>query len=85
MLFLLPLGLVVGDRDEVLDSMGGEPWRSYWLEGEQVVPLGADAAVVAYTAHAQRGDDPEYHAVVNSTYHRTPSGWRLVLHQQTPF
>lgn len=84
-LFLLPLGLVVDDRDEVLDSMGGEPWRSWRLEGEQVVPLGPDAAVVAYTAHAQRGDDPEYHALVNSTYRRTPAGWRLALHQQTPF
>lgn len=85
MLFLLPLGLVVADRDEALDSMGGEPWAEFRLEDERVVPLGEDAAVVAYTAHARRAGVPEYHALVNSTYRRTADGWRLAVHQQTPF
>ncbi len=41
--------------------------------------------VVAYTAHARRAGVPEYHALVNSTYRRTTDGWRLAVHQQTPF
>ncbi len=83
-LMLLPLGLVVDDRDEVIDSMRGEPWASYELEDERVLALGEDCAVVAYTAHARRAER-DYHALVNSTYRRTADGWRLVLHQQTPF
>ena len=84
-LFLLPLGLVVEDRAEVLESMDGEPWVEFRLEDERVVPVGDGAAVVAYTAHAQRAGVPGYHAVVNSTYRRTADGWRLAVHQQTPF
>lgn len=83
-LMLLPLGLVVADRDEVIDSMSGEPWTSYQLQDERVLPLGEDSAVVAYTAHAQRAG-VDYHALVNSTYRRTSDGWRLAFHQQTPF
>jgi len=83
-LMLLPLGLVVDDRDDVIDSMRGEPWTSYQLVDERVLPLGDDSAVVAYTAHARRAD-MDYHALVNSTYRRTDGGWRLAFHQQTPF
>lgn len=64
--------------------MHGEPWSSYELEDERVVPLGADGAVVAYTAHARRGDT-DYRALINSTDVREDGGWRLVVHQQTPF
>lgn len=83
-LMLLPLGLVVDDRDEVIDSMRGEPWASYRLEDERVLRLDQNAAVVAYTAYARRAD-MDYRALVNSTYRRTEGGWRLALHQQTPF
>jgi hypothetical protein len=80
---LLPLGpwwtTATGDR-----LMRGEPWASYELEDERVLALGEDCAVVAYTAHARRAER-DYHALVNSTYRRTAGGWRLALHQQTPF
>ncbi len=51
---------------------------------ERVLPLDQNAAVVAYTAYARRAD-MDYRALVNSTYRRTEGGWRLALHQQTPF
>jgi hypothetical protein len=83
-LMLLPTGMVIDDRDQVIDSMHGDPWTSYELSDERVVPLGENGAVVAYSAHAQRGDN-DYRALVNSTYVRQGGAWRLTLHQQTPF
>lgn len=82
-LVLLPGGLVIDDRQKVIDSMGGAPWDSFALTGERVLRLGEDAAVVAYSAVAKRGDD-SYCGLFNSTYLRTEGGWRMALHQQTP-
>jgi hypothetical protein len=82
-LMLLPGGLVIDDRRKVVQSMHGEPWSSYELSDERTIPLGADAAVVAYKATAQRGEF-RYTALFNSTYVREGGEWRMVLHQQTP-
>ena len=82
-LMLLPGGLVLDDREQVVKSMDGPPWDSFELADERVVPLGPDAAVVAYRATASRGGT-DYEALFNSTYVREHGRWRLVLHQQTP-
>lgn len=83
-LMLLPMGMVIDDREQVIDSMHGDPWTSYELSDERVVALGDGGAVVAYSAHATRGDS-DYRALINSTYVREEGAWRLALHQQTPF
>ena len=57
-LMLLPGGMVIDDRAQVVASMGGAPWQSHQLSDERVVPLGTDAAVVAYRATAVRADTP---------------------------
>jgi hypothetical protein len=82
-LMLLPGGMVIDDRAQVIESMRGAPWSSYELRDMRVLPLGADAAVVAYSGSATRGDH-EYEALFNSTYVREDDGWRMALHQQTP-
>ena len=82
-LMLLPGGLVIDDRAEVIASMGGDPWSSFSLSDERVIELTDDSAVVAYRASAHRGG-VEYRALFNSTYVREADGWRLRLHQQTP-
>lgn len=82
-LVLLPGGLVIDDRRGVVDSMRGEPWDSYELSDERVLPLDPDAAVVAYQATARRAD-AIYTGLFNSTYVRERGSWRLALHQQTP-
>ena len=68
----------------------GDPDKQFGLEGlpgalsdERVLPLGDDAAVVAYRATATR-DDVTYTALFNSTYVREAGEWRLAVHQQTP-
>jgi hypothetical protein len=82
-LMLLPGGLVIDDRDAVIDSMRGAPWDRYELADERVTMLTDDAAVVAYRGTAQRGDQ-DYEALFSSTYVRERGAWHLAVHQQTP-
>lgn len=82
--FLLPGGMRVDDREAIIDSISGAPWDWYRLDGAQVLELGDDVACVHYRAEAQRGDAPVYEALIASAYVRRPDGWRLALHQQTP-
>jgi hypothetical protein len=80
---LLPGGLVIDDRAQVIESMRGAPWASYELVDERVLDLTRDSAIVTYRGRAQRvGND--YHALFNSTYVREGGVWKLKVHQQTP-
>jgi hypothetical protein len=81
---LLPGGMVVKDRQQIVDSMGGAAWSSYDLDGLDVRELGHGAAVVTYGALARREGADDYSALMSSTYVRRPAGWRLAIHQQTP-
>lgn len=80
---LLPGGMVLDDRQQIIASMRGLPWDSFELSGERVVPLGRDGAVVAYRASATRGGQ-KYEALISSTYILDGEHWRLAVHQQTP-
>jgi hypothetical protein len=81
---LLPGGMRVDDRAEVLAAMGGPPWTSYALEAPLVRQLTADSAVVTYGVVARREGSPPYSALMSSVYVRREGGWKLALHQQTP-
>jgi hypothetical protein len=83
-LMLLPGGIVLSDREKIIESMGGSPWASFELSDERVLELGPDSAVVAYRATAQRETGTAYTALFNSTYIREDGTWKLALHQQTP-
>ncbi len=83
-LMLLPGGMILDDREAVIESMGGAPWVSFELTDERVLRLGEGFAVVAYRATAQREGGEPYSALFNSTYVREDGAWRLALHQQTP-
>jgi len=82
-LVLLPGGMVIDDRATMVESMQGDPWDSFDLQDERVMPFGDSAAVVAYRAVARRNGQ-EYAALCNSTYVRQDGQWKLALHQQTP-
>ena len=82
-LMLLPGGLVIDDRTEVIDSMRGAPWSSFELADERVIELSDTSAVVVYQAIARR-QGSEYQAWFSSTYIRRNGAWKLALHQQTP-
>jgi hypothetical protein len=83
-IMLLPAGLRLTDRTEILRTMAGPPWSRYELSDPHVLVLGRDAAVVTYTVTAQREPAAPYAALVSTSYVRRPQGWRLVVHQQTP-
>ena len=76
-------GMVIDDRAAALASMDGEPWSSYDIDETRVLPLGSDAAVLAYRVRATRGEHV-YEAILNSTYVRAKGGWRMAVHQQSP-
>lgn len=82
-LMLLPGGLVIDDRDTVIDSMKGSPWDSVELSHERVTELTDGCAVVSYEAVATR-EGTDYEGLFNSTYVREDDEWKLALHQQTP-
>jgi hypothetical protein len=82
-LMLLPGGMVIDDRDAVVESMQGAAWDSHDLSDERVLSLNDDTAVVAYRATARR-DGTDYTALFNSTYVREGDQWKLAVHQQTP-
>ena len=82
-LFLLPGGMVIDDRAQVVEAMTGPPWSSFELADERVVPLGAGSAVVAYRARARR-EGNDYEALFASTYVQERGAWKLAVHQQTP-
>jgi hypothetical protein len=81
---LMPGGMVIDDRQMVVDSMKGDPWDAYEVVGEErVLSLGDGAAVVHYRAKARRGDH-RYEALFASTFVRAGDQWKLAVHQQTP-
>lgn len=81
---LLPGGMRVEGKAEIVNSFGAQPWESFQIEAPRVSALSEKAAVVTYEVTAQReGNDP-YVALISSTYARRKGKWKLVLHQQTP-
>lgn len=75
----------VATRAQALEGMAeAPPWASWSIDDVRVVPLGDDAGVVVYAAVAQRTGQPEYRALISSTWVRRAGEWRLALHQQTP-
>jgi len=75
----------VATREQSLEGMTqAPPWSWFRLDDVRVLDLGDDAAVVVYAASAQRDGQPEYRALMSSTWVRRTGGWRLALHQQTP-
>ncbi len=81
---LLPGGMLLTDRPQILESMSGTTWSEYKLTDMQVLLPNDDTGVVIYRVEASRKGTPAYAALVSSTYVRRKAGWKLLLHQQTP-
>ena len=80
---LLPGGMVLDDRAQIVESMSGAPWSRHTLEDVRAVQLTDDTGIVTYGVVAAR-DDAEYSALMSSVYVRREGRWRLAFHQQTP-
>lgn len=81
---LLPGGLALDDREQILRSLSGPPWDAHDLSELRVRMPATDVGVVTYRAVARRGDSPPYTALMSSVYARRAGRWRLTMHQQTP-
>jgi hypothetical protein len=91
MLLPAPAGLM--SRTESLQALAQAPrWSEVAFSETKTLAPGDDIALLVYAAEASR-EEPSgdmhsgagpYRAWCSSTYLRTPSGWRLLLHQQTP-
>jgi len=84
-LMVLANGAIL-DREAVVKALGASPpWARFDLDGERVVTLGDDAAILVYEGTAQRdGENEPFRAAMSSTYVRVDGEWRLALYQQTP-
>ncbi len=82
-LMAFPFGVI--DRAQAIGAIeAAEPWSHYALTDAKVVRLADGAAVVAYDVTAQRPGQPEFSAIVSSTFVRRDGRWQLAFHQQSP-
>lgn len=82
---LLPGGMILEGKERILDSFDAQAWSTFAIEEPRVVPLGEDAAVLAYRVMAQREGAGVYAALISSVYDRRDGRWLLAFHQHTPF
>jgi hypothetical protein len=82
MVFPAPYGIM--SREGTLAAVAAATgWEDVELSETTVVPLGDEAAVLAYRARAAR-EGQAYETFASSSYVRRGGAWRLALHQQTP-
>ena len=79
----LPFGVM--ERDACIEAIAAAPpWATYELSDVSVVVLSDESAMVVYTATAQREGQPQYRAVMSTTYVLREGEWLIAFHQQTP-
>jgi hypothetical protein len=81
---VLANGMVM-DRDTVVAALSeSPPWRAYDIGDVRCIAIDADNAALVYTGTGYRdGPEPAFVGAMSSVYHRTASGWKLALYQQT--
>jgi len=83
MVFPAPFGIMAGDA--LFDAVAGaQPWADVEFSDVHVDEHVDGVATVAYHALASHRDGAPYTTYASSVYVRTPDGWKLALHQQTP-
>jgi len=60
------------------------PWQRYEITDALLIDVGTDTAALVYTGKGWReGADEPFVGAMSPVYHRTDTGWRLALYQQT--
>lgn len=80
---LFPGGMRLEGREQILQSLGTQPWQTFQLEEPRAISLSRNAATLIYRVKAQRKGSGPYAALISSTY-VNEKGWKLAVHQQTP-
>ena len=76
-------GIRISGKEEILESLATQPWKSFQIEEPQVISLSENAGVLVYRVIAQREGSEPYVAFISSTYVLNDGTWKLILHQQT--
>lgn len=68
----------------MLQDESFEPWISYTLSHDEVIPLGDSSALIYYRVEATRGDTT-FRAICSSAWVMEGEGpeWKMASHQQT--
>jgi hypothetical protein len=80
---LFPGGMRLVGKDQILDSLGAQPWASFEIQNPALTELSPRVRTLVYRVTARREDSPLYEALISSTYVLEAGSWKLVLHQQT--
>ncbi|MGD8403947.1 MAG: nuclear transport factor 2 family protein [Anaerolineales bacterium] len=81
---LFPGGILLRGKEEILESIGLQPWNTFHFEETHTVTLAENAGAVVYKVTARRKGSATYIALISSLYILSDEGWKLALHQQTP-
>jgi uncharacterized protein (TIGR02246 family) len=76
-------GMVMDKATAIATIREVQPWSRFELSKMRTT-ADENAALVTYSAKAQRARQPEYEAVMSSVYVRRDGRWLLLLHQQSP-
>ncbi|WNZ23271.1 nuclear transport factor 2 family protein [Leptolyngbya sp. NK1-12] len=80
---LFPGGIRLDGKENILQSLAAQPWKSFQIEAPQVISLSETVGVLVYQVTAQREGSNPYGALITSTYVLSDGTWKLALHQQT--
>jgi ketosteroid isomerase-like protein len=81
---VFPGGMLLRGKEEILKSIGTQPWKTFRFEGTQTISLAENAGAVVYKVTARRKGSATYIALISSLYVLRDGEWKLALHQQTP-
>lgn len=81
---VLANGMVM-DRDTVTAALGqSPPWARYQIDDVRLIQISQDTAALVYTGTGWRnGPGEPFVGAMSSVYHRTGTGWKLALYQQS--
>ena len=83
MAFPAPVGIISGSA--IIQSLAAAPrWASVEMSARHLARSHPDIMVLGYRASGKRVEGAPYEAFCTSSYRATPTGWKLVHHQQTP-
>jgi hypothetical protein len=80
---LFPGGMRIVGKDQILDSLGTQPWASFEIQDPDLIELSPHARALVYRVIARREGSPLYEALITSIYTSDGGLWKLILHQQT--
>jgi len=80
---VFPGGLLLRGKEEILKSIGSQPWETFQFEETYEIALAENAGTIIYKVTARRKGSATYIALISSLYVRRDGEWKLALHQQT--